>query len=89
VPIRIDSFKQRLRATVTNAPDAAVSKVVVQMQGGRKGLFVNSRNLCSSKNRAELHLTAQSTKKLERNPLVKPAGCKGKGRRGKGSQRSH
>jgi hypothetical protein len=84
VPIRIDSFKQRLRATVKNAPDAAVSKVVVKMQGGNKGLFVNSRNLCASKNRAELDLTAQSTKRLERNPLVAPGGCGGKGRGGKG-----
>lgn len=81
VPVRIDSFKQRLRATVKNSPDAPVSKVVVQMQGGRKGLFVNSRNLCASKNRAELNLTAQSTKKLRRRPEVKPAGCKGKGKR--------
>jgi hypothetical protein len=87
VPVRIDSFKQRLRATVKDAPDAAVSKVVVQMQGGQKGLFVNSRNLCASKSRAQLSLTAQSTKKLNRRPLVKPTGCKGKGRRGKTSQR--
>jgi hypothetical protein len=86
VPVKIDSFKQRLRATVANAPDAAVSSVVVQMQGGRKGLFVNSKDLCSSKNRAELNLTAQSTKKLRRNPLVKPSGCK-QGRRGKRSHR--
>jgi hypothetical protein len=76
VPIKIDSFKQRLRATVKGAPDAPVSKVVVQMQGGRKGLFVNSRNLCASKNRAQLDFTAQSTKKLTRNPPVKPTGCK-------------
>jgi hypothetical protein len=89
VPVRIDSFKQRLRATVTDAPDAAVSKVVVQMQAGRKGLIVNSRSLCASKNRAQIDLTAQSTKKLKRTPLVKPVGCKGKGRRGRASQRSH
>jgi len=87
VPIRIDSFKQRLRATVKNAPDAAVSRVVVKMQGGRKGLFVNSRNLCASTNRATLDLTAQSTKKKELNPVLKPAGCKGHGRRGKRSRR--
>jgi hypothetical protein len=80
VPIKIDSFKQRLRATIKNAPDAIVSRVVVKMQGGRKGLFVNSRNLCASKNRAELNLTAHSTKKLKRRPLVKPMGCKGKRR---------
>ena len=86
VPIKIDSFKQRLRATVKAAPDAPVSKVVVQMQGASKGLFVNSRNLCSSENRAELDLTAQSGKKLKRSPLVDPAGCKGKSRKGKHSR---
>jgi hypothetical protein len=81
VPVRIDSFKQRLRATVEEAPDAAVSKVVVQMQGGRKGLFVNSRNLCVGNNRAQVDLTAQSNKRLTRRPLVKSGGCKGKKRR--------
>jgi hypothetical protein len=81
VPIRIDSAKQRLRATLKAAPDAPVSKVVVRMQGGRKGLFVNSRALCASQNRAELDLTAQSNKKLKRNPPVEPAGCTGKNKR--------
>lgn len=81
VAVRIDSFKQRLRATVNNAPDAAVSKVVVQMQGGNKGLFVNSKNLCASKNRAQIDFIAQSTKKLRRKPVVKPLGCKAKGRK--------
>jgi hypothetical protein len=80
VPIRIDSFKQRLRATVKNAPDAPVSKVVVRMQGGSKGLFVNSRDLCAGKNRAQLDLTAHSTKKLRLNPPVKPGGCKAPGK---------
>jgi hypothetical protein len=81
VPVKIDSFKQRLRATVKGAPDAPVSKVVVQMQGGSKGLFVNSQNLCGGKNRAELDLTAQSTKALKRRPEVRPAGCGGKRKR--------
>jgi hypothetical protein len=76
VPVRIDSFKQRLRATVTNAPDAPVSKVVVKMQGARKGLFVNSRDLCAATNKAEVELTAQSAKKLKRDPVVEPGGCK-------------
>ncbi len=76
VPIRIDSFKGRLRATVEAAPDAAVSEVVVRMQGGKKGLVVNSRNLCGSKNRALANLTAQSGKKLRRRPLVRASGCK-------------
>jgi hypothetical protein len=75
VPIKIDSFKQRLRASVKSAPDVPVSKVVVQMQGGHKGLVVNSRNLCASANRAQLDLVAQSGKALRRNPLVQPRGC--------------
>ncbi len=80
VPVKIDSHKQRLRATVKNAPDAPITKVVVQMQGGQKGLIVNSRNLCATKNRAELSFTAQSTKTLDRTPVVDAAGCKGKAR---------
>jgi hypothetical protein len=86
VPIKVDSFKQRLRTTVKNSPDVPVSKVVVKMQGGNKGLFVNSKNLCSSTNRAELDLTAHSTKKLKLNPLVKPTGCKSGGKKHKRSR---
>ncbi len=85
VPIRIDSARQRLRATLKDAPDAPVFKAVVRMQGGQKGLFVNSRDLCASKNRAAVSLTAQSRRKLRLNPLVKPSGCKAKGPRGKRS----
>ena len=85
VPIKIDSFKQRLRASVQAAPDAPVSKVVVRMQGGNKGLFVNSRNLCASTNRATVNLTAQSTKALKRDPVVQPR-CKAKGHRNKRSR---
>jgi hypothetical protein len=81
VPIKIDSFHQRLRATVKDAPDAAVSEVVVRMQGARKGLFVNSRDLCATKNRATLNLTAHSNKRFTRNPVVKPTGCGGKSRK--------
>ena len=46
VSVRIDSVHGRLRATVASAPDAPVSRAVVRMGGGQKGLFVNSRNLC-------------------------------------------
>ena len=82
VPIKIDSHKQRLRATVAAAPDAPVSKAVVRMQGGDKGLFVNSRGLCAGKNRATLNLVAQSEKTLKRAPAVEAAGCRD-GRRGR------
>jgi hypothetical protein len=35
---RIDSKKGGIRATFTEVPDAPISKVVVNMQGGKKGL---------------------------------------------------
>ncbi len=72
VAVRIDSVKGRLRATVSNAPDVPVSKVVVSMRGGDKGLFVNSRSLCGkAPNRAEAKLTAQSGKRKALRPVFK------------------
>ena len=53
------------------------------MQGGHKGLFVNSRDLCAAENRAEANFTAQSKKKLKQTPPLVPAGCEGKGRKAK------
>ena len=44
--MRIDSVHGRLRAIVADVPDAPVSRSVVRMGGGQKGLFVNSRSLC-------------------------------------------
>lgn len=88
VPIKIDSRRQRLRATVQEAPDAPVSRVVVRMQGGRKGLFVNSRNLCASKNRAKILLVGQNSKRTERRPLVRPLACKKQRKRAKRSTHS-
>jgi hypothetical protein len=72
VALRIDSVKGRLRATLTNAPDAPVSRVVVRMQGGDKGLFVNSRNICAGKNRAAVRLAAQSGRRASLQPVLRP-----------------
>ena len=76
VVVRIDSVGGRLRATVQGAPDAPVSKAIVDMQGGRKGLFVNSTSLCRGRHRAEARLSGQNGKLARLNPAV-GAGCKG------------
>jgi len=82
VTVRIDSIGGRLRATVTEAPDVPVSRVVVQMQGADKGLFVNSRDICRGANRARAKLIAQSGRRATLRPRFRPRGCgKGKGRR--------
>jgi hypothetical protein len=87
VAVRIDSVKGRLRATVTEAPDAPVSRVVVQMQGGRKGLFVNSRNICRGANRGSVKLIAQSNRRATLKPRFRARGCGKKGGRRKGRGR--
>ena len=46
IPGAIDSVKGGLRGTFTALPDAPVSKFVLSMPGGKKGLIQNSANLC-------------------------------------------
>ena len=72
---RIDSKKGGLRVSFSKLPDAPIAKVVVSMQGGKKGLIVNSTNLCAAKHRANATYTAQSGKRAEGKPLMR-ANCK-------------
>jgi len=77
---RIDSFKGGIRASFEAVPDAPVSKVIVSMQGGKKGLIVNSRNLCAAKNRATVELEGHNGKRRNLRPVVRAVGCKKKGK---------
>jgi hypothetical protein len=81
---RIDSKRGGIRATFTEVPDAPLSKVVVNMQGAKKGLIVNSTNLCAAKRRANAQMDAHSGKQHTIKPLVR-ADC---GKRRKGKKRS-
>lgn len=83
---RVDSVKGRLRNTFEAAPDAPVSKFVLEMQGGKKGLVVNSANLCKSTNQAVLKMRGQNGKELDSNPVVANS-CKGKARKHKKSSK--
>lgn len=68
------------RATVQNAPDVPVSKVVVQMQGGRKGLFVNSRDICGAPNRALARTVAHNGVRKTLRPRFRARCAKKQGR---------
>ena len=73
---RIDSIKGgRIRNTFEAVPDAPVTKFTLTMQGGKKGLLVNSANLCKSTNRAIAAFTGHNGKIHDFNPVVKPQ-CK-------------
>jgi hypothetical protein len=66
---RIDSVRARIRAELT-APDAPVSRVVLGMKGGSRGLLVNNTELCGQRPRAAVELTAQNTRRAISRPLV-------------------
>ena len=70
---RIDSFKGGIRSSFETIPDAPVSKFVLNMQGGKKGLVVNSRNLCAGTNRADARFTGQNGVAYDFKPVVKPS----------------
>ncbi|MGC1850834.1 MAG: hypothetical protein WA687_00170 [Solirubrobacterales bacterium] len=79
VSTRIDSARGGIRATVENSPDAPLSKVVLQMQGAKKGLIVNSRDLCVKKSRANVQFSGHNGKQVSANPVMR-AQCGGKGK---------
>ncbi len=58
----IDSVKGRVRTRFQNIPDAPVSKFVLKMKGGSKGLLENSENLCSFTPKAKVQMTGQNGK---------------------------
>jgi len=74
---RIDSVKGRLRNTFDVVPDVPVSKFVLTVRGGKRGLLVNSRNLCARKYKVLARFTGQNGKKANQRPKLRTA-CKKK-----------
>jgi hypothetical protein len=61
---KVDSGpNQGIRNTFEVVPDAPVSKFILELKGGKKGLLVNSEDLCSKKGRSRralVRLTGQN-----------------------------
>ena len=68
---RIDSVRGGIRAAFTSLPDAPIEKVVLNMQGGRKGLIVNSSNICKGHSRASARLNAHNGRLDTLRPKVR------------------
>jgi hypothetical protein len=77
---KIDSHKGGIRTTFEGVPDAPVSKFVLDMQGGKKGLLENSTNLCGATNLATALFDGHNGKTHDFKPVVKNS-CKGKTRK--------
>jgi hypothetical protein len=68
----VDSVKGGgLRSTFAAAPDAPVTSFDLALDGGSKGLFVNSTNLCKQKNRAKVSFGGQNGKGYSAKPVLR------------------
>jgi hypothetical protein len=78
----ISASKARIKNVFYPLPDVPVSKFVLTMQGGKRGLLVNSRNLCAKPSFSFMNFKAQNGKQLKKKrlPLRVPA-CHRKSKR--------
>jgi len=87
---RVDSVKGALRTRFEAIPDAPVSRVLLAMEGGkRKGLLVNSGDLCARAYRANGIFNAHNGKRAKLRPALSNAKCGKQGakkRRGQGKK---
>jgi len=82
----VDSVKGQLRTTFASAPDAPVTSFDLELEGGAKGLFVNSTNLCLKKHRAVVGFGGQNGKQFTTKPLMQVK-CKGKAKKARRHRR--
>ncbi len=86
---RISSVNGALRNTFETVPDVPVSRFILTVRGGKRGLLVNSSNLCQVRPKAIVRITAQNGKKANSRPKLRTP-CKryGKATRRKGKRHS-
>ncbi len=65
----ISSAKARIKTVFPLVPDVPVSKFVLTMKGGKKGLLENSRNLCAGQAYSFVNFKAQNGKQLKQKKL--------------------
>jgi hypothetical protein len=75
------SETSQIRTTFAQAPDAPVSRFVLELKGGKEGLLVNSGNLCKVPNRAIVKFTAHNGRSYDTTPAVANDCGKKKGKR--------
>jgi WD40-like Beta Propeller Repeat len=67
---RIDAVKGGIRTTFPAVPDAPITKFLLQMKGGAKGLLTNSQNICTGKHRALVKIGAQNGRAAQLKPVL-------------------
>ena len=82
---RIDSFKGGLRGTFPTIPDAPVTKFVLKMNGGKRGVIVNAENICAKPQLATARFLGQANHGWRTHPPLK-AKCKPRKQKRKGAK---
>jgi hypothetical protein len=80
---RIDSHKGGIRGSFPTIPDAPVSKFVLKMHAGKRGVLVNAENLCRKRQPALARLIGHANRGWRVHPEVQ-AECKKPKKKGKG-----
>jgi hypothetical protein len=80
---RIDSYKGGIRGTFPTIPDAPVSKFVLRMNGGKRGVLVDAENLCRARQLATARLLGHANRGWRLHPVVQ-ADCGKRRRKGGG-----
>jgi hypothetical protein len=78
---RIDSHHGGIRGTFPSIPDAPVSKFVLRLNGGRRGVLVNAENQCRKERFASARFVGHANRGWRLHPEVK-AECKAKRKKG-------
>jgi hypothetical protein len=69
---RVDSVKGGgIRSSFESTPDAPISSFDLAMRGGKKGLFVNSTNLCRGVHRAKARFVGHNGKVRNTQPALR------------------
>jgi hypothetical protein len=74
---RVDSISERIRASFATPPDVPFSRIALSFFGGKKGLLVNSEDLCSATQKAAVKMTGQNGRRTS-GAVVLHTPCKGK-----------
>jgi hypothetical protein len=74
---RVDSINGGIRNTFELVPDAPVTSFSLSLEGGNKGLLVNSTDICSGNHRATAKFTGQNGRQVTLRPKLR-AVCGGK-----------
>lgn len=75
---RVDSVNGGIRNSFEFVPDVPVTSATFSFFGGKKGLLVNSRDICKEPGKATAKFTAQSGERVTLRPTLKSACRKAK-----------